>query len=447
MTYIPHSEKNISEMLEVIGVKSISKLFSQVPEEFHKDGKLKLPAKLAPFELERLIDSISKENKLPSRGKNFLGAGLYNHWVPSVVDEITSRQEYYTAYTPYQPEISQGTLTTIFEYQTMMARLTGLPISNASLYDGATGVAEAAMLSVRSSRKNSVLVSKTVHPEYRKVLKTYMQHLNVKVIEFAYNNIGEIDTIDLEKKIDEHKDDLASVIVGSPNFFGIIEDIANIKSMIKNPQVLLIASLSEPMSLALVNPPGKCGADIVVGEALSFGNYINFGGPTLGFITVKENLLRNLPGRVCGETVDKDGRRAFVFTLSTREQHIRREKATSNICSNQNLLAMRATIYLSYMGEKGLKNTAIICNERASYAKKKFEAQKNISLKFSAPFFNEFVIEVPDSKAFLEALQKKGIQGGLDLHRFYPELKNNILVSYTELNSIEDIDLYFNSIS
>jgi glycine dehydrogenase subunit 1 len=441
MPYIPHSETDIKAMLDKIGVKSVSELFVQIPEDLLLKENLNLPPKLTPHELERHIDDISKMNKLPEAGMNFLGAGLYNHHVPALVDEIAGRQEFYTAYTPYQPEISQGTLTAVFEYQTMISRLTGLPVANASLYDGATAIAEAAILSLRATRRNKIAVSTAISGIARKILKTYLGPLDTEIIEIPFKkDSGELDIDELKKVIKNEGKNLASVLVGSPNFFGVIEDIEAIKKEINDPKTLLVASVFEAMSLGLIKPPGALGADVVVGESASFGNYVNFGGPTIGFITVTDKLLRNLPGRLCGETVDKDGTTGYVFTLSTREQHIRREKATSNICSNQNLLAVRAAIYLSSIGESGIKYIASKCNARAAYAKEGLSKIDGVKITFTGHVFNEFVISVKDAKGLLKKLEAKGISGGYALSKQYPEYSNEILICFTELNSKEDVD-------
>jgi len=447
MPYIPHSEREIKEMLDKIEVSSIEDLFSSVPLEFRKDISFNIPDARTPFELQREMESTGNKNLMPDPGMHFLGAGIYNHWVPPLIDEIVSRQEFYTAYTPYQPEVSQGTLTAVFEYQTMISELTGLPISNASLYDGATGLAESILLAMRYSRRNTVAISKNIHPEYRKVVDAYLIPAGFKIIDITYHmDSGELDRKELKRVIKETGEDLACVVAASPNFFGIVEDLESIKKEITDTGILFIVTLSEALSLALLNPPGRLGADIVTGEAASFGNYMNFGGPTLGFIAVKEELLRNLPGRVCGQTKDKDGVRGFVFTLSTREQHIRRERATSNICSNQNLLAIRAAIYLAYMGKNGLRDIAEISASRAKYAHDKLKEIDDVSIKFDSSFFNEFVIEVPDAANLHRKLSEDRIAAGLLMKRFFPEYRNSILLSFTELNHESDIDKLVNLI-
>jgi glycine dehydrogenase subunit 1 len=435
--FIPNTKNDIKEMLEVIGVKSIDDLFADIPEEFRLKNELNIKDGISEIELRKHIMKISNKNKSVDELTCFLGAGAYDHYKPSVINSLISRSEFYTAYTPYQPEISQGTLKAIFEYQTMMSELTGMYASNASLYDGQTAVVEAAIMAVVSKKKcETVLVSKSVHPETIKVLKTYLLHQNINIVEIELND-GVTNVKDLEEKISK---DVAAVIVQSPNFFGIIEDIEPIEKVTHSLKSILIQSV-DPMSLGILKNPGELGVDIAVGDAQCFGNPLNFGGPYLGFISTTKKLFRKLPGRIVGESVDKDGIRAFVLTLQAREQHIRRERATSNICSNQGLNVLIATIYLSTMGKEGVKEVGIQCINKANYAIGKITKSGKYSLLFNKPVFKEFAIKGnTEIKLLNEKLLNEDILGGYDLSKDYDELKNVSLYAVTEKRTKEDID-------
>ncbi len=367
----------------------------------------------------------------------FLGAGAYDHFVPSVIDHILSRQEFYTTYTPYQPEISQGTLQSIFEYQTMICELTGMDVANASMYDGASALAEAGIMACQATRRSEILIARTVHPESRVVLNTYGKFRDIKVVEIGYEN-GQIDQKDLAEKISANT---AAVVVQSPNFFGIIESLKQIGELAHNNKSLFIVS-ADPISLALLKSPGELGADIVVGEGQPLGNPISFGGPYLGFFAANEKLMRKMPGRIVGETVDKYGNRGFVLTIQTREQHIRREKATSNICSNQALNALAATIYLTLLGKEGLREVAELCLNKAHYAYNRLIATGNFQPYFEAPFFKEFALKsrIPLEQLNKELLDEK-IIGGYCLGNDYPELAEGWLIAVTEKRTKEEIDL------
>jgi glycine dehydrogenase subunit 1 len=371
---------------------------------------------------------------------SFLGAGTYNHFIPSVVDHMISRSEFYTAYTPYQPEISQGTLQAIFEFQTHVCQLTGLDVANASMYDGASALAEAVLMAARIRKKaRKVFVSRAMHPEYRAVARTYTNDLDIEIVDIPFDDAGKTDLEWLKNNIG---DDTAAVALQYPNFFGVIEDMAAFSAVIKEKAALFITATTETVALGLLRPPGDFGVDIAVAEGQSLGNAVNFGGPHLGLFAVREAHLRNMPGRIVGETLDQDGQRGYVLTLSTREQHIRREKATSNICSNQSLCALAFTIHLSLLGRKGFRELASTNLSLAEYAKKQLVGAKGLSLAFDSPTFNEFVIksEGVSAKDLNARLLDAGIIGGLALGSFYPELDNAMLLCITEMSTKGDID-------
>jgi glycine dehydrogenase subunit 1 len=365
----------------------------------------------------------------------FLGAGAYDRYVPSVIHHITSRSEFYTAYTPYQPEISQGTLQVIFEYQSMICSLTGMDVANASMYDGASATAEAAMLAAENTKRNTIVVSKTVHPEVRRVLATYMRFKGIEVVEVDMAD-GATDVEKLRAAVDSKT---AGVIVQNPNFFGVIEDMTEVEKIAHENKAMLIMNV-EPISLGILKTPGEIGADIAVGEGQALGNGLNFGGPYLGFMAVTSKLMRKMPGRIVGQTEDLDGKRAFVLTLQAREQHIRRQKATSNICSNQALNALTAAIYLTTMGKQGLKEVALQSMQKAHYAFDKITASGKYKPLFSKPFFTEFAVagEV-EGRSVNKELIKQGILGGYDLTRDYP-LNNGLLICVTEKRTKDEID-------
>lgn len=440
MEYNPNTSEDRTEMLRAIGIGSIDELFRDVPESVRKTAGMNLPPGLSELELLRECSKLAARNASLDEYACFLGAGAYDHFVPSAIDAIISRQEFFTAYTPYQPEISQGTLTAIFEYQTMISELSGLPVANASLYDGGSALAEAALMAV-SSRKSAdeILIASTVHPESREVLETYAKFRNVNVKTVNYNKNG---TLDLEKLESEISPQTAALIVQSPNFFGMIEDLEPIGAILreKNPKALFIVSAS-PISMTLLKPPGECGANIVIGEGQSLGLSLSFGGPYLGFIAAEEKLLRKMPGRIVGETIDADGKRGFVLTIQSREQHIRREKATSNICSNQALCALAATVYMTLLGKNGLRDVAYQSLQKANYAKESLLKTGRFSSVFEGPFFQEFLLrsETPIAELNKRLLSEK-IIGGLELERYYPELPNTWLLALTEKRTKEEID-------
>jgi glycine dehydrogenase subunit 1 len=434
--YIGNTNDDRDKMLKEIGYKDIKSLFKAVPDSVLLKRKLNIPEALSEMELIKYIKSLSNENLNTDDYTCFLGGGAYDHYIPSAIDQLILRQEFYTAYTPYQPEISQGTLQAIFEYQTMISELTGLPVANASMYDGASALAEACVMSCEATRRNEILIANSVHPESRQVLNTYAKFRNITVKEIKYNN-GQADLDDLSAKISNNT---AAVIVQSPNFFGIIEDVEAIAEIAHKNKSLLTVS-ADPVSLSILKSPGEMGADIAVGEGQSLGNVLNFGGPYLGFMAVTEKLMRKMPGRIVGQTSDKEGRRGFVLTLQTREQHIRREKATSNICSNQALNALQATMYLTFMGKEGLKEAAKLCFNKSHYAYNELIKTNKFKSLFTAPFFKEFAVisEKPVNELNEKLLEDK-IIGGYNLEKDYPELKDGYLIAVTEKRTKEEID-------
>jgi glycine dehydrogenase subunit 1 len=436
MRYLPKSPAERLQMLAEIGATSIDDLFAVIPAEYRLDRDLDVPRQHAESEI---IDYFrAAGNKYPAKHTSFLGAGAYRHYRPIIIDALVQRGEFLTSYTPYQAEISQGTLQAIFEFQTMIAELTGMDVANASMYDGSTGAAEAVMMAVRVTGRHKAVLAATVHPEYREVLATYTKYQSLPTTLAAYDpETGRIDLAALEAQVTE---ETAAVLVQSPNFFGVIEDIPAIAAIAHAKGALLIVSIAEAVSLGVVRPPIE--ADIVSMEAQSFGVALSYGGPYCGVIAAKEKYLRQMPGRLVGQTVDSSGYRGFVLTLSTREQHIRREKATSNICTNQALVALMATIFLTIYGKEGIRELAEHNLAKAEYAAKTLAAQPGARLLFQgAPRFNEFVLQTEESPAaWSHRLRGDKIVGGIDLSRWYPELKNSTLWCATEIVPRERID-------
>ena len=417
-------------MLAVCGHKSLDELYSQLPKEAVLDRPLNIPDGVSEYEITEYFKARGEQNA--AGYASFLGAGVYRHYRPVMCDVVVSRGEFLTSYTPYQAEIAQGTLTTIFEFQTMICQLTGMEVANASMYDGSTAVPEAAMMAARITGRSRFLVARSVHPEYREVLNTYAHNSRMHAETFGYDSVtGQDDLEDLDAKLD---DSTACVIVQSPNFFGVIEKISAAAELAHKRGALLVMVFSEAVSLGLLQPPRA--ADIVVGELQSFAISPSYGGPFAGIIATKEKYIRQIPGRLVGETKDADGRRAFCLTLSTREQHIRREKATSNICTNQALIALMATVFMSVYGKQGLRDLAEQNLAKAHYL------AKGLDLRFSGKFFNEFVARTngKSPQQVNEALQEKRIIGGLDLGRFYPELTGCVLLCATEMSRREQMD-------
>lgn len=436
MRYIPNTDEQRVEMLKTIGVSSIEDLFADLPESSRLDRELEIPAPVNELELMTSLKKMSRQNVTAEDCPCFLGAGVYDHFVPLVIDHLISREEFTTSYTPYQPEISQGTLQAIFEYQTMVCELTGMDVSNASIYDGATSMAEAAMMAASSTKRNSILVARAVNPQSRSVLKTYASVRDIEIREVG-NSKGVMDNEELKGLLN---DSVAAVIVQSPNFFGNLEDLRAIGDIAHANKSLFIVS-TDLMALSLLEAPGKMGADVVVGDGQSLGNPMNLGGPHFGFFAATKKLMRKIPGRIVGQTLDRDGKRAYVLTLQAREQHIRREKATSNICSNQNLCLLVSTIYLSLMGREGLKEVALQSMSKAVFTKEALLKTGKFSSVFDGPFYREFVVKSKESPSSLnEKLLEHGFIGGYDLSEEYPELDGCWLVAVTEKRSRQEID-------
>ncbi|WDL95963.1 aminomethyl-transferring glycine dehydrogenase subunit GcvPA [Alicyclobacillus sp. ALC3] len=435
-SYIPHTEEDQKAMLSALGLTDISGLFADIPESVRMNRPLDLPKSMPEVELERHMQTLARRNLDLSQVTSFLGAGAYEHYQPSVVDAIISRSEFYTSYTPYQPEISQGLLQATFEYQTMVAELTGMDLANASMYDGPTALAEAGLVCCAQTGRNKLLVARSVHPEYRAVLQTYASGQSVEVVEIPYLD-GVLDLDELSAACD---DTVAGVLVQYPNFFGAIEDLAAINDVAHKAGALFVTSVY-PIALGLLEPPGSFGADIVVAEGQSLGNGISFGGPYLGVMAAKHDLMRKMPGRIVGQTTDHDGRRGFVLTLQAREQHIRREKATSNICSNQALNAIAAAVFLSYVGKQGIGELAEQNYHKAHYLAKRLGSLPGVERVFDRPFFNEFVVRLDRPVAEVqERMLTGGYLFGLDLGRYYEELPNTVLLNVTELRTREELD-------
>ena len=433
--YIPNTLEDEKFMLKSIGAESIEELFSDIPDDVKFNRNLNINSPMSELEVQKHMKVLSNKNKSTEDLVCFLGAGVYDHYVPSIIKHIVSRSEFYTAYTPYQPEISQGTLQAIFEYQSLICNLTGLDVANASMYDGATACAEAAFIAAESTRRKTIIISKTVHPEIRKVLHTYTRFRDLELIEIDSKD-GVTDILKLKELVDNKT---AGVIVQNPNFFGIIEDMTEVEKITHDNKALLIMNV-DPISLAILKTPGEIGADIAVGEGQSLGNAMNFGGPYLGFLTATTKLMRKIPGRIVGQTEDVDGKRAFVLTLQAREQHIRREKATSNICSNQALNALTAAIYLTTMGKQGLKEVATQSMQKAHYAYNEIIKLEKYKAAFNKPFFKEFIIQCEEPVSGInDKLLQSNILGGYDVGKNYPAHKNALLLCVTEKRTKSEI--------
>jgi glycine dehydrogenase subunit 1 len=436
MRYIPNSPEEREEMLRVVGLANAGELFRSIPDEVKLNRALNITDPLSEPEVIGGMEILGAANTA-ARKPSFLGAGVYSHFSPTVVDHLIQRSEFFTSYTPYQPEVSQGTLQYIFEFQTLICQLTGMDVANASMYDGSTAMAEAFLMAQRVTRREKVLVADTVHPEYLQVAHTYVQHCGIQLETAAFDEktgrVSGLDNLD---------DQTAALVVQSPNFFGCVEDLKALADKAHAVGALLIVVVAEAISFGLLKTPGECGADIVVGEGQSFGIPMSFGGPHVGLFATSEKFVRNMPGRLAGVAYDKNGNRGFVLTLATREQHIRREKATSNICTNQGLIALAATIYMETMGKKGLQEVAMQNAQKCAYAAKQIAAIDGFELAFSAPKFNEFVVRAPKpAEEILEALRtEKCIIGGLALSKYYKDRPNEFLVCVTETNTREQID-------
>jgi glycine dehydrogenase subunit 1 len=445
MTYIPISPKERDAMLETIGVKTLDELFEAVPEK-HRFPQLDLPPALTEMEALNELSSLAQANEnVRSDLISFLGAGMYNHYIPSVVDHILRRGEFYTAYTPYQPEISQGTLQAIFEYQSLMATLTGMDVSNASHYDGATATAEAVNLAYAQFRgkRRKVVISPTVHPQYRAVMRTYAQGMDIQLAGDEQSLVSNLDvaTDSTESLISLTDENTCLVIVQYPDFFGRVYDYTRLIDS-AHAKGALVCVVANPTALALFKTPGSMGADIVVGEGQPLGIPMWYGGPSVGFFTTRKQYVHKMAGRLVGETIDNKGQRAYVLTLTAREQHIKRERATSNICTNQGLIALGTAVYLSLLGPAGLRQVANLCYQKAHYAAQQLSQIDGMGLCFTEPFFHEFALCVNRPvEEVNKHLLEHGIIGGYDLGQDYPALKDHMLIAVTEMNSKEDIDV------
>ena len=432
-------------MLEAIGLKSAEQLFDSIPPQLRLQRSLNTPAALSEIELLDKFERLGQQNAA-ARRISFLGAGAYSHYIPTIVDHVISRSEFFTAYTPYQPEISQGTLQTIFEFQTLVCQLTGMDLGNASMYDGSTALAEAVLMAERVTRRAKVIASAAVHPQYLEVVKTYIHHagIDLEIADFD-EKTGQSEAA-LAAAVD---DQTAAIVVQSPNFFGCVEDLKTLADAAHAKGALLVVAITEAMSLGLLKSPGACGADIVVAEGQSFGVPLSFGGPYVGLFATRDKYARQIPGRLVGEAYDKKGRRGFVLTLATREQHIRREKATSNICTNEGLIALAATVYMETMGRRGIQEAAQQCVQKTAYAAKRIAGVKGFSLPFSGSRFNEFVVRGPVAAADLlsRLAAEKSIEGGIALSRFLPNRDKDFLVCVTETNTREQIDTFISALS
>jgi glycine dehydrogenase subunit 1 len=437
MRYLPHTPQDIKEMLQKIGVEKIEELFSSIPEELKLKRELNLPPALDEITLIKHLEGLSDKN-IASKYSLFLGGGAYNHHVMPLVMNLALRSEFLTAYTPYQPEVSQGTLQVIFEFQTLIAELFDMDIANASMYDGASAAAEAALMAQRITKKRQILCSESVHPEYREVISCYLQGGAGEVMTVPQNQ-GITDLSSLEKAITK---DVAAVVVQYPNFFGIIEDLAKLSEICHKRETLLISVTTEPVALGVLKAPGTLGADIAVGEGQALGLPMNFGGPGIGLFTSKQNFIRQIPGRLVGETFDQNKKKGYVLTLATREQHIRRSRATSNICTNQALCALMVTIHLCALGRQGFKKLARVCLSRTEYLKRQIADLPGYKIPFNGPTFNEFVVQSTkqEVKKLFSSLEKEKILVGPSLENWY-DYKDSFLVAVTEKTSKEEMDL------
>ena len=434
--YLPDTNQDQKEMFSLLNISSVNELFEDLPTEIRLEKELNIQPATSESLLMKKMQNLALQNRNANQYPNFLGAGTYDHYIPSVVNHITSRSEFYTAYTPYQPEISQGELQAIFEFQTMVCELTGMEVANSSMYDGFTSLAEAASLAVTSTKRSQILVSKAVHPESRAILDTvaYGQEYMVKEVDLT------VDCTNLEKLNEYANEDTAAIIVQYPNFFGSIEDLVEIKKVAEINGAALIVS-ANPLALGLLQTPGKLGADIVVGDMQPLGIPMSFGGPHCGYFAVNKKLMRKVPGRIVGQTTDEQGKRGFVLTLQAREQHIRRDKASSNICSNQALNALASSICMTALGKQGIRHMAQLNFEKAGYMVKRLK-EKGMIIINQAPFFNEFVVELPiPAKEVNAKLLEAGIIGGFDLGHDYG-LEHQMLIAVTEQRTKEEIDQF-----
>jgi glycine dehydrogenase subunit 1 len=441
--YISNAGEDIREMLATIGVDSIDRLFDTIPDAVKLQGLLEIPGPWSEIESRRWFRGLAARNKTAADHVSFLGGGAYAHYQPAVIDQLLLRAEFLTAYTPYQPEVSQGTLQSIFEYQTHQCLLTGLDVANASLYDGSTALCEAVLLAERLTKgKKKVVLAKSIHPHYLETVRTYIQNLGIEIVEVGWGADGRVDLEELRAAAA----DAFAVAVQSPNFLGVVEDYDAVSQATSG--VTKISVIAEATSLGVLAPPGQHGFDICVGEGQAWGIPPQFGGPYVGFMVVRDALKRHMPGRLVGETVDVDGRRAYVLTLATREQHIRRGKATSNICTNEALIALAANMYLSLLGKEGLREVATQCLQKAAYLRNRLREVHSIELPFDGPVYNEFIVRTPfPAETILADLEHEKILGGIPLGTFFDGHANDFLVAVTELNTREQIDQYVAALS
>ncbi len=447
MRYTPHTAADKTQMLGEIGIASIEELYQHVPQSLRERARIELPDGLTEIAVKKRLAALAARNASAAEWSFFLGGGIYQHMIPSAVDALISRSEFLTSYTPYQPEVSQGTLQVLFEYQTLICQLTGMEVSNAGVYDGASAAAEAVLMSrrIQPSTRRRVLVSRALHPQYRRVIATYLKNLvDMQLEEIPYDAGGGTDVNQLASQLNHRT---MCVLIGYPNFFGVIEDLEPIRTICANAGVQLISVTTEPLALGLLKPPGAAGVDITVGEGQSLGLPMNLGGPAFGFFASQKQFIRNLPGRLVGETVDTDGRRGFVLTLATREQHIRREKATSNICTSQTLCTTAATVFLSLLGKTGLKRLAEVNVIRSHAAHGRLIKDARLESRFHGPFFNEFVVRAENVTGLMERCAKQKIIPGIPLGEWYPELADCLLICVTEMNEREEIDRLVRSIT
>jgi len=440
MRYTPHTSADREQMLRAIGIDSIEALYQHVPATLRQHSKINLPEGVSEFAVRQRLAGLASHNATPPDWSLFLGGGIYHHFIPSAVDAIISRAEFATSYTPYQPEVSQGTLQALFEYQTLICQLTGMEVSNAAVYDGASAAAEAVLMSrrIQSSTRRRVLISRALHPHYRTVVATYLRNLpHVELEEIPYAATGATDTEELARRIGNQA---ICVVLGYPNFFGVIEDLGRAKTVCSKTGAHLISVTTEPLSLAVLKAPGEFGVDIAVGEGQSLGVPMSLGGPAFGFFACQKKFVRSMPGRLVGETVDCEGRRGFVLTLATREQHIRREKATSNICTSQTLCTLAATVFMSLLGKSGLRSLAETNVLRAHDAFARLQKTAKLEAVFSGPVFNEFVLRAPDVERLFAQCAEHKIVPGILLKDYYPELADSFLMTVTEMNQREDIE-------
>ncbi len=439
MRYIPHTDHDIAAMLATLGVGLVDDLFAQVPEELRARAAIDLPLGKAEAEIRGHLTTLAAANRVSSDLLTFLGGGAYSHFVPVVVDQLIQRAEFATAYTPYQPEVSQGTLQAIFEFQSLVAALLGLDVANASMYDGASATAEAVLMAKRIvPQRPTVLLARSLHPQYRQVVRTYLDGVpGVRIMELPWGVDGRIDTAVLGQYLD---DSVSCIVAGYPNFFGVVEDVARISDAAHRKGALAVTATMEASALGLLKSPGELGADIAVAEGQSLGIPLSYGGPGVGLFACRNRFLRNMPGRLVGETVDHEGRRGFVLTLATREQHIRRERATSNICTNHGLCALAATVFLCVMGKQGLRELAERNVKKSHHARDLLLQISGYRERFTAPFFNEFVIEVPNARAVWQRLREQNLVAGLVLEEWYPELKDCLLLCVTEMHTRAEIE-------